>query len=299
MQIKACLSKKSAIVHLCLLLGVMALLFVLTTLVVQFYIRHTGVQSVGELKMHQFFLMLFSFVIPVLLTAYMAHERPMEWLRLDRLPRGGWVMWVLAACLPLVCSPGINLLSHLNEQIALPAALADIEQWMQDMENANKELTEAFARTGTWGGLLVNLLVLAMLPGAAEELLFRGTIQGMLSGREEEVRTARMHVAIWVTAILFSAIHFQFYGFIPRMLLGAAFGYLLWWSDSLWLPMLCHFMNNAMAAVCYFLEERTSLSTDAFDSFGTGDTLWAGVVSLMLGIGAMVVMRRIASRAQS
>lgn len=95
-----------------------------------------------------------------------------------------------------------------------------------------------------------NILVIALLAALTEEFLFRGAIQRII-----EKWTANYHIVIWTAAIVFSAIHLQFYGFVPRMLLGAYFGYLLYWTKSIWAPVLAHFINNAVAVIASRNEE--------------------------------------------
>lgn len=273
MKIRGSLSNKSAIVHLLVWLVWMLFLFFFSTMVVVELMRdHVGVMSVGELKAQQFFLMTMGFLLPVLIAAYLCQEHPLDWLHLSGKVRGGWKVALMVIAFPIIASPGINLLSWLNEQMTLPAWLQEVEAWMQLMEESNKELTELFARTDSLTVLAVNLLVLAALPAVAEELTFRGMLQGLMGGK---------NIAIWVTAILFSAVHIQFYGFIPRMLLGASFGYLLLWTGSIWMPMLAHFTNNAMAAVCFYLTEKGIADSDALDTLGTADTWWLGAISLV------------------
>ena len=152
-------------------------------------------------------------------------------------------------------------------------------------ENA-KVLTEQFLNVTTLGELIINLLLMAVLPAVAEELTFRGTLQQLLKAKTNS------HLAIWCSAILFSAIHFQFYGFIPRMVMGAMFGYTLWWTGSLWIPILMHFTNNAMAVLLYFLALRADWDMEQVDAIGTNDTLWLGVVSMVITIIGIYAFRR-------
>ena len=135
---------------------------------------------------------------------------------------------------------------------------------------------------------------MAVLPALAEELTFRGVLQRLLQGSNvSDFHTVKVpHIAIWVTAILFSAIHMQFYGFIPRMLMGALFGYMLVWTGSLWVPILMHFTNNAMAVILYFVATRAGWDMEKVDAIGTGDTLWLGIVSIVLTIGGIYAFRR-------
>ena len=103
-----------------------------------------------------------------------------------------------------------------------------IEKWMKDAEESAAEITKAFLDVKTIPGLVFNVFMIAFLPAVGEELLFRGIIQRIFTDM-----TKSHHWGIWISAILFSAMHFQFYGFVPRVLLGALFGYLLVWSGSI------------------------------------------------------------------
>ena len=205
----------------------------------------------------------------------------MHWLHLDK--GIGWQEALSAMVIMLLAIPGINLLSAWNQQLELPEWMGGIEQWMRMQEDAAEQLTEQFLRVDTLGGLLVNIGLMALLPALAEELTFRGVVQGMF--------TRNKHVAIWAAAAIFSFVHFTFYGFLPRMLLGAMFGSMLWWTGSLWVPMLMHFVNNCAAVVVAFvaynyLEEG---SVEMLDRIGTEDTILLGVFSICIVLIMMVM----------
>ena len=243
--------------------------------------------SVESLKWFQLLQTTATFLLPPFLMAYLWSGKPMKWLYLDQsMPMKSAIIAVL---LILVASPGINLLSYLNQQVTLPVCLSGIEAWMQQQEEAAAVLTERFLLTDSIGIFVVNILLMALLPAMAEELTFRGVLQHIFTPR---TCTRTPHIAIWATAIIFSAIHCQFYGFIPRMLLGAVFGYALVWSGSMWLPILMHFTNNALAVVVYFTAHKAGWDTSNMDAFGTGGTWWVGVLSLVLvGVGIYLLRR--------
>jgi membrane protease YdiL (CAAX protease family) len=199
----------------------------------------------------------------------------------------------------LVALPAINLLGYWNQQMTLPSFLEPLEQWMKTQEESAKILTEQFMNVTTIGGLLINLLLMALLPALAEELTFRGVLQRLFQAKGEKGDEARRregervpHLAIWCSAILFSAIHMQFYGFVPRMLIGALFGYMLAWTGSLWVPMMMHLVNNGMAVLLYFLANKYVWDTESVDGIGTGNTLWLGVVSAVLTVVGIYMFRR-------
>jgi membrane protease YdiL (CAAX protease family) len=144
----------------------------------------------------------------------------------------------------LALLPIVGVVNEWNQAISLPDFLAPLEAWMREAEDMATQLQERFLSGTSYWDLFVNIVVMAVTPAFCEELLFRGVIQNQL---EKWFKNA--HVAVWVAAIIFSAIHFQFYGFFPRMILGAALGYLLVYGKSLWLPIVVHCVNNSLAVI--------------------------------------------------
>ena len=267
-------------------LGIMGLLFVVMMAGYVLYVQHTGVQSVLELKMAQLVQSVMVFVVPPLLAVWCWSRRPAEWLRLRAVGNGR--VYAIVVVLMIVAQPGINLLATWNEGFRLPAFMSEIEQYFQDMEASARELTEMLAAAPTIGALLLNLIVLAAVPALGEELTFRGVLLGLTDGEttigSRPSPSLRTHIAVWVVGIIFSLIHFQFYGFIPRMLLGVVLGYLLVWTGSLWAPMVAHFTNNALVVLLYFAEAHFSLNSESIESFGTDATSWAGWLSILLSL---------------
>ena len=250
--------------------------------------------SVGALKWVQFFQSASMFLLPPLCMAYLWSKTPLGWLKVkgERSKVKGEVLWAVA--LMLVALPAINLLGYMNKQMVLPAFLEPLEQWMKTSEEGAKVLIEQFMNVTTFGGLIINILLMALLPAVAEELTFRGVLMNFfeVNGERLKVKGGRVHLAIWCSAILFSAIHMQFYGFVPRMLMGALFGYMLVWTGSLWIPILMHFTNNAVAVILYFIALRADWDMDKVDAIGTDDTLWLGVVSMVITIVGIYIFRR-------
>lgn len=153
-----------------------------------------------------------------------------------------------------------------NASIELPESMAGLEHWAEDLEESMEVLTKYLTEFESTGYLMVAIIVIAILPGIGEELLFRGFLQNLLKRI-----TKNDHVAIWVTAILFSAIHFQFYGFIPRMLLGALFGYLYVWSGNLLIPIVAHFLNNFVSLMALYIYQKglTDIDVESTEALPT------------------------------
>lgn len=188
---------------------------------------------------------------------------------------------LLCVAVFLVLLPFINFTADLNAKVELPGAFGE---WAAAKEAQLAELTERFLDMPHLGWLALNLLMIALLPALGEELLFRGVLQRLM-----QRWTGNAHVAVWVAALLFSAFHIQFLGFVPRMLMGAVLGYLLVWSGNLWYPIIAHFTNNAGAVILMYLQEHGQLGADAGD-MGIANPVQAAF-SLAFGMMLMYLFR--------
>lgn len=192
------------------------------------------------------------FLVPAIVTAFLFSHQPARYLHIGAIPKLTDILLVVVLIFSV--APLINLIYEFNKMLQLPEFMSGVEAWIRAKEDEMEKLTLAFLEMKTTGDLLSNVLVVGLLTALAEEFLFRGVLLRLF--RE---MTGNMHVAILLTAILFSAIHMQFYGFIPRMLLGMLLGYLLWWSGNLWLPVLAHFINNSGAVVFAYIAARNQM----------------------------------------
>jgi membrane protease YdiL (CAAX protease family) len=143
-----------------------------------------------------------------------------------------------------------SILIDWNAKIVLPEFLNELEQMMRSKEDELMKLTKYLTDFESVEEFLMGILVIGVLAGIGEEFLFRGVLQPKL-----QLFTGNAHVAIWLSAFIFSAIHFQFYGFFPRMVLGAVFGYLYWYSGSLIYPVIGHILNNTFTVVLVYLNK--------------------------------------------
>ena len=281
-KFKGILRQSGILSKLLLLIG-FTYFFSLLAVLAWTIITRGNVAEVGSLKLLQLFQSIGMFIIPPLVLAYLWSEKPFAYLYLDR--KINWTNAGFVVLFMIMIIPFVNLLDHLNQQLVLPKALAGLETWMKESETLAAELTEKLLNVHNVQGLLFNIFLIAMIPAFGEELFFRGAIQNVL--REWKGAT----VAIWITAFVFSAIHLQFYGFVPRLLLGAFFGYLLVWNGNLWLPILAHFTNNVIAVIFFYLKNNGCQTID-IDKIGIGNTLWLGCVSGVLAIAGVVLIKK-------
>lgn len=214
-----------------------------------------------------------TFIIPALLFSVLFAGDPFSYYRFRTHPGILPMLLILAMMVSVI--PFINYVAELNLRIRFPVEALD--RVLRNMESDAENIMRAFMATRSVGGLLVNLFMIGILAAVGEELIFRGLLQRLL---HEMVRN--IHVAIFITAILFSAFHFQFFSFMPRFVLGLILGYLMYLGGSIWYPVIAHFVNNAMGVIYYYFNYRGS-GEDVLDEIGTSSMMpVTAVISLLL-----------------
>lgn len=168
-----------------------------------------------------------------------------------------WIPVFITAFVVIIFMAVNSVFVEWNAGFNFPDFAKEFENWARDLEDTNAELTRFLTNFGSTGELLIALFIIAVLPAIGEEIVFRGLIQNELYRG-----TKNIHLSIWIAAILFSAIHFQFFGFVPRLLLGALFGYLYYWSGNLSLAILAHFVNNGVSVVALYLYQQGKFTFD-------------------------------------
>ncbi|HEY4789276.1 MAG TPA: CPBP family intramembrane glutamic endopeptidase, partial [Bacteroidales bacterium] len=172
--------------------------------------------------------------------------------------------------------------------IRLPQSMSDIQNYIDQTSKTYQTITESFMKVNTLQGLASNLLIVAIIPALGEEFLFRGVLQCIFSNW-----TRNVHWGILISSFVFSAIHMEFYGFFPRWILGIMFGYFLIWSGSLWLPILAHFLNNAIAVITYYLISNGLIKENMADIGSTTDFLpFTIICCLFTGAGIYLLYKK-------
>jgi membrane protease YdiL (CAAX protease family) len=182
-------------------------------------------------------------LLPLVYLKFSKQENINPFIQNVRIPFEGLSIVIGIAAL-ILSLPSITLIAELNKNIHLPEAFSSIEKAMRDAEKLAEELTMLFVRIDTPADIALSFFAIAVIPAIGEEMIFRGFFQ-----RELIHQTKKVHLSIWITACVFSFIHFQFLGFFPRVLLGALLGYMYVWSGSMLVPILMHFTNNALTLI--------------------------------------------------
>jgi hypothetical protein len=198
--------------------------------------------DVNVLRVIQLISSLLTFLLPSFLMAFTCGDSVRRYLRIKKTPNLR-VIALLAASVIFI-TPFITLVGYFNKTIVLPDFLSNVQEWMEIQERNAETITLKLLEPNGFISVISNIIVIALGAAVSEELLFRATFF-----RLGESLTKNKTLIIWISAVIFSAIHMQFFGFVPRLLLGAYFGYLLIWSDNIWLPITAHFCNNAIAVL--------------------------------------------------
>lgn len=251
-------------------------------------LTHSGVTT-KSLRIATVVQDILVFILPAILTAAMVTNRPDRLLETERRPDMRLLLYAVAVM--IVSMPVMNAIVMWNESLTLPDSLHDVESWMRMTEENARRSVETLLGGSTVGDLVVSIFLIGILAGLSEEIYFRGTMQRLLASEK-----LNAHSAIWITAIIFSIFHFQFFGFFPRLILGAFFGYLLYWSGSLWLPVAVHALNNTIVVVTsWYTKINPDSSIAGVDRIGT-DSLSLMSFSIVLSAVFLYALSRRSSR---
>lgn len=229
---------------------------------------------------------IFVFVVPALLAALTATRLPARLLCIERGPR---LMPVLLTLIVLMVSiPAMNYIIHWNQHISLPESMHGLEESIRRLETQAEDSVTMMMGGTSVGSLIMAILIIGITAGFSEELFFRGALQRIIANTN-----LGAHAAVWISAFVFSALHLQFFGFVPRLLLGSFFGYLLLWSGSLWLPIIAHIFNNTLATTVNWIHSRNESAADVLNTTGTesGDMMIV-IGSALLTVCGIWLLRR-------
>jgi membrane protease YdiL (CAAX protease family) len=151
-----------------------------------------------------------------------------------------------------------------------------VESWLRASEDAAAAVTDRILNSNN---IFLSILLVGALTGLSEEVLFRGGLQRILA-----TRPMNIHIAIWISAFIFSAIHFQFFGFFPRLIIGAFLGYLAYWSGSLWIAVIAHAVNNSTVIIAHAINNTYGYNLDSLGVVDDGSLPVVATISLIITI---------------
>jgi len=218
------------------------------------------------------------FIVPCFLFLKLAEEKPFEFLKMKTFP--AIISLLIAFGIMLVVQPIVELTGKWNAAFPFPETFG-ISDWIKHAEEQGEIVTKIFLKADSINVFLLNVFIMAFLPALGEEFFFRGMIQQYMIKAVKNV-----YIAIVITAIIFSAFHFQFMGFLPRMLLGIILGCIFVWSGNIWLSVFAHFLNNGAAVTLDYLNQRNVINEEQLETVASDNVL---VVLLSLALLGMLL----------
>lgn len=248
-----------------------------------FLLSGEGMDDITNIQIGQVISQVFGFMMPPILYAMLVKEKPFNYLGFKKLQP--WSLLGIVAIFTII--PFLAMVTEWNDNISLPESMATLEQKLRYIQEVANDTTERFM---TEGSLFSGLLIVAALAAISEELLFRSVIQKAF------VKICKnAHVGIILTAIVFSAFHGDFFGFVPRFILGLMLGYMFYLSGSIFPSMLMHFVNNGTIVMLYYLNKKEVINVD-IETFGLTDNVLVIILSLITTVAIFIVCNRLNKR---
>lgn len=242
--------------------AMMMLIVVTLVTLIAFGGRYTSIDAQLTIIALQNLLIFMAPVVILALICRSTENRPVaQTLWMNKPPTFKSI--ALVVLVYIAALPAMNWLVEWNQGIHLPQELRGLESLLREMEDSAQGVTSDLLMTKTWGGMIVRLLLVGVLTGLGEELFFRAGMLGSM-----HFSRVQRHVAVWTVAFIFSGIHMQFFGFVPRLLLGAWFGYLMLWCGEVWTPIIAHSLNNGLVVVFTFLSDNHYISENFMETLG-------------------------------
>lgn len=184
------------------------------------------------------------------------YKTPLRLLQVDLRPvkhKTQWFLW--AVIIMFIATPAVDFVTQWNKNLHLPEVWSMWEVAIRQADMKSQAYLTSLLETKNLSGLSLNFFVFAILPALCEELFFRGVLQQILYRWIKNI-----HFSVWITGFIFSLFHLQMLGFFPRWILGVILGYLFAFSCTLWMPVIAHFLNNAIVVVFHYLYSTQVIS---------------------------------------
>lgn len=232
-------------------------------------------ESIRFMKFIQVVNQFALFIFGPIFFAFLVERNWINYFKLNKKPKLNLLL--LSSLSIFAILPFVSWIGDINQGMSMPSYLSGLEDWMKSAEDNASRTMLAFLNVKSIWAMIFNVIMIALIPGIGEELLFRGIILKLF-----KKLTKNTHLAVLFSAILFSALHMQFYGFLPRLGLGLLLGYIFVYTGSLWIPIFIHFLNNAAAIIFVYASNSTEILTTDIESFGSTNSIVIAMISLIV-----------------
>jgi uncharacterized protein len=234
-------------------------------------------ENANALRLMQFISTLFFFFLPAFFYAKICHKNALQHLGFIKMPHIKQL--ILVGAIMFFALFIVGALGEIWHQIPFP------KNWQAQFKAAeeayNKQM-QVMARMNGVGDYILSILIVALLPAVFEEAIFRGALQNLLS------RWIKAPVwAIVITAIIFSAVHGSYDGFVPRFVLGFILGWLFYRTGNIWINIAAHFLNNAIGITMLYVYSKPNQPTD-LSKLDDRFPIWLGAVGVIAVIALLI-----------
>ncbi|MBP5516417.1 MAG: CPBP family intramembrane metalloprotease [Bacteroidales bacterium] len=273
-------------------------LLTLVGLVVLFFIVGTSIMSIAMVGgaeitdvrfqwLFQAVTQLLTFFLPALIFASLFTDSVRGSLQLD-FHAEKWLMAIASIVILICLMPFSDWLAQINDGMHLPERFTELELQLRERSAMSQEIVVGMLSQQGVAALIVNLLVIALVPALCEEFFFRGALQHFFCRWMKN-----HHVAIIATAAVFSLMHGDIFGFLPRFMLGILLGYLFHYSRSILVNVVVHFFNNALIVILYYLYyQGTTNSNIAEDVHVSGIVVVVGIAFALVIFYALFLRQK-------
>jgi membrane protease YdiL (CAAX protease family) len=243
--------------------------------------------NLNVMKIIQGFSQIFTFMLPPIIFLKINKVNIKDFLGVNI--KLSWKIILLSIILLFAALPFTDWLILENGKLSLPDSMWKIEKWMQNSQQMSEEIMTKLLGVNNIGGLFFNILIIAIIPAIGEELLFRGVFQKMLVNNMRN-----HHLAIIIASIIFSAAHMEFYSFLPRVVLGMILGYTFYYSGNIIIPMIIHFVNNALSISTYYYYFNYINNGEPFDMNTPSEytNVYIALISLFISIFILYLIKK-------
>ena len=245
-----------------------------------------GITDINNLQIAQIISQIVGLLLPAVFYVMLVKEKPFNYLGFNKLPT--WSLLGIVAMYTVI--PFLGMVNDWNDAIVFPESMRAIEEYLRDIQVRADEVINIFIGQGS---LFSSLMIVAVLAAVSEEILFRSVIQKAFIKLFNNP-----HIAIVVTAFIFSAFHLEIFGLVPRFILGIMLGYMFWLSGSIFPSMLMHFVNNATIVMLYYMNTRGFIDIDV-EHFGSTDNILVIILSLITTVAIFITCWRLKTKRMS
>lgn len=210
--------------------------------------KNSSPKVLNAARLQQLLFSLPYFAGVALLYAYASYPKPMKYLGFNKVQKASQVL--IVAVLAIAAIP-------LIEQVLVWLKFIDLGESVKQMQDRTERTQEAMLTFKSPLMFIYTIFLFGVVPAVGEELFFRGLLMRFI-----HKRTGRIHFAVFLSATIFALFHGEPYSTFPILFMGMLLGYIYYFTGSIWLNILAHFLVNSVQVTLMYMSNNGMLSTN-------------------------------------